>query len=301
MQRRWLELALDHRCNLRCIGCHACEDDGQRLSREKALALLREHRHAGVSSLWIGGGEATMREDLFLVVRAARTLGYERVLLQTNGMRLAYPSYVEALARAGVTDVSVNAKSHDAAIHDRLSGEVEGSHALLVKALENLRSVDVRVAADVLLTTETIVDLDETVRFFAARGVLRFVLWLLSAADIDDERVRRAVPRIADLAPRLEAAKRAADEAGALLASLHTPPCALPANLRALFSPARELSLVVVEPDGRAFPLEDSPFEGGATHAACATCAERARCGGPREDYVAIHGASEFVGIPPSM
>lgn len=298
--RRWLELALDYRCNLRCVGCHACDDDGQRLSGQKALAILREERARGASSLWIGGGEPTMREDLFLVARAARSLGYERVLLQTNALRLAYPEYAEAVVRAGVTDVSVNAKSHRAELHDRLSGGVDGAHALLVKALDNLADRDVRLAADVLLTNETIVELPETIRFFAERGIQRFVLWLLSAADVEDEAVRQAVPRLADVAARLEEAKRVANERGVELASLHTPPCTLPEALRDLFAPARELDLLVVGPDARAFALEDSPFEGGAYVAACDACAARTRCGGPRRDYREIHGDAEFVAIRPA-
>jgi MoaA/NifB/PqqE/SkfB family radical SAM enzyme len=295
-RRRWLEVALDYRCNLRCIGCHACHDDGTRISSEDAARLMREGRERGIESLWIGGGEPTLRDDLLSIVKTARGLGYARVLVQTNGMRLAYAKYADALVAAGVTHVSVNVKSHRADVHDRLS-RADGCHALLVDALRGLAARDVAVSADVLLTRSTIADLPDVVPFYAALGVRRFVLWLLSAADVSERDVVDEIPRIAELVPYLARAAEAARAAGVALVSLHTPPCTLPHELRALFEPASSLDLIVVGPDGRAFPLEDSPFEGGAYVAACAACSVRSRCGGPRADYLRVHGDAEFSAL----
>jgi MoaA/NifB/PqqE/SkfB family radical SAM enzyme len=296
--RRRLEIALDYRCNLRCIGCHACHDTGERMSAQDAVRLLRSARERGVTSLWIGGGEPTLREDMLAVAKSARDVGFEEVVVQTNGMRLAYAAYRDALLAAGVTHVRVNVKSHRASVHDRLSGGVDGCHGLLVDAIAGLVERGVRPTADVLLARSTVGDLPETIAFFAERGVGGFALWLLSAADADgDDSVEREVPRITEAVPFLEAAAKEARARGVELVSFHTPPCTLPPELRAIFSPAKELAMVVAGPDGKTFPLESSSFEGGARVEACAACAERARCGGPRADYVRIHGANEFRAI----
>jgi MoaA/NifB/PqqE/SkfB family radical SAM enzyme len=300
-KRRWLELALDYRCNLRCIGCHACQDTGERLSGPEAGGFLRSARERGIDHLWLGGGEPTLRDDLLAIVRTARKMGFVEVALQTNGMRLAYPKYRDAVLAAGVTEIRFNVKSHRAEVHDRLSGDVP-SHALAMQAIEGLAGIagpPVRVVADVLLARGTAADLPQLVIELGARGVKSVVLWLLSAADANDERVRSEVPRIADLVPVLVAAKASADSAGLKLVSLHTPPCTLPPDLRELFSPASELGLLVVGPDAKPFPLEDSPFEGGAYAKTCWQCMARRACGGPRADYVAIHGDAEFVALRP--
>jgi MoaA/NifB/PqqE/SkfB family radical SAM enzyme len=297
-KRRWLELALDYRCNLRCIGCHACQDTGERLSGPEAGGFLRSARERGIDHLWLGGGEPTLRDDLLSIVRAARKMGFVEVSLQTNGMRLAYPKYRDAVLAAGVTEIRFNVKSHRAEVHDRLSGDVP-SHALAMQAIEGLAGAPVRVVADVLLARGTAADLPQLVTELGARGVASVVLWLLSAADANDDRVRGEVPRIADLVSTLAAASESAVAAGVKLVSLHTPPCTLPPELRALFSAASELGLLVVGPDGRPFPLEDSPFEGGAYTKACWECILRRACGGPRADYVSIHGDAEFVALRP--
>jgi MoaA/NifB/PqqE/SkfB family radical SAM enzyme len=287
----WIELALDYRCNLRCIGCRACVDTGESLTGARIRTLLET---SGVKKLWIGGGEPTLRDDLLAVVATARKLGYERILLQTNGLRLAYPSYVEALVRAGVTDVSVNVKSHRAEVHDALSGR-DGAHELLLRALDNLRRHDVRLLADLLVTRTTGAELPETIEWFAARGIARFTLWLLSAVDVQDPVVEGEVPRIADLP--LVRASEMAERLGVELASLHTPPCTLPSAARHRFLPAKELRLRIVDPSGRAFALEESPFEGGAFQPPCGHCSERGRCNGPRADYIRLHGDREIAAI----
>jgi MoaA/NifB/PqqE/SkfB family radical SAM enzyme len=288
----WLEIALDYRCNLRCLGCHACHDSGERLTTGQAVDLLVAARARGTRALWLGGGEPTLRDDLLALVKHARSLGFDRVLLQTNGMRLVYAAYLDALLAAGVTDVSVNVKSHRAEVHDRLSRGP--CHALLVQALEALRT-RARVSADVLLTRSTAPDLAALVGFYADLGVARFVLWLLSAEDVAEEEVAREVPSFAELLAPLASARAIAEARNVELVSLHTPPCTLPPALRSLYAPAAALQLVVVGPDGRPFALEESSFEGGAYVEACAGCAERSRCGGPRADCVRIHGATEIT------
>lgn len=288
----WLELALDYRCNLRCVGCHACFDDGASLPAAATRARLEEARARGVTRLWLGGGEPTLRDDLLRVIATARSLGFTTICLQTNCLRLAYPAYLDALIAAGVTEFRVNAKSHDAAVHDRLSGR-DGSHALLGTALGLLHARGQRVLADVLVTRSNGPALAETVRFFAGLGVSAFSLWWLSA--VDDEVASAEVPRFVDLGPALTAAAETAQLLGVGLESLHTPPCVLPPAWRALYHPVSELALVVVEPKNQTFDLERSPIEGGAYLPGCAGCSARPRCLGPRADYIRLHGGAEFV------
>ena len=290
---QWLELALDYRCNLRCLGCMACHGGDDALSGAMVRGLLENARRRHIPNLWIGGGEPTLRDDLLRVIATAKRLGFNRILLQTNGMRLAYGPYVDALVAAGVTDVSLNVKSHRAEVHDALSRR-DGTHALLIAAVRELARTRLRRFADVLVTKSTAPDLPQTVRLFAGHGVSRFTLWLLSAADVDDAEVKAEVPKISELHDHLRAAAAAADAAGVELVTLHTPPCTLPPELRRRWQSVRDLRLEVVDPGGHAFPLDTSPFE-GSQYALCDSCAMHVRCAGPRTDYMRIHGHGELV------
>jgi hypothetical protein len=104
-------------------------------------------------------------------------------------------------------------------------------------------------------------------------------------------------PRITDVTPHLAAAlaRLPPDAPPDALTSLHTPPCTLPAGCERARFYAPDLALRVVNPDGRAFLLEDSPMEGGAFLPGCAGCALRPRCNGLRQDYLDRFGSGDFV------
>ncbi len=293
----WLELCLDYRCNQRCLGCRACEGGDEGLSTADAARWLRWGRGQGISGLWLGGGEPTLREDLLVLIRQARKLGYQEVLLQTNGLRLAYDRYAQAVVAAGLSQVRCNLKSADAALHDEISRR-DGAHALLDQALGHLAPLGeerVSLRGDLLLTRATLPGLAATVRYYAGRGVRHFSLWLLSAHDSPEPAVGAAVPPLAEVARALAEAAAVAGELGVEIESLHTPPCTLPRPLRSLFRPPASWQLTIVDSSQRPFSLEGSPFEGGAYVPGCEACSLRASCPGPRADYLALHGAGEFI------
>ena len=81
------------------------------------------------------------------------------------------------------------------------------------------------------------------------------------------------------------------------ITSLHTPACTLPEADHAMLFSAADLALRVSNPGGHEFRLETSPMEGGRYLEGCARCVHRPRCGGLRDDYLAAHGAQEFVPV----
>jgi MoaA/NifB/PqqE/SkfB family radical SAM enzyme len=288
---RWLEITADYRCNNRCVGCFSVQDEGPSMAAREVAETLLEGRRRGATSLWLGGGEPTLRRDLFATVRRARALGYARVKLQTNGMLLGYPDFTERLVRAGVTDVSFSIKGATAGTHDRLA-QTPGCHELMVRGMDHARAAGLTLEGDVLIYRSNHQELPEMVRVYHARGLERFSVWLLSSVDQKGEQVRAEVPRIADVVPKL---MEAMDLGLAEIVSLHTPPCTVPqTHQRCLFF-AADLDMLVTNPGGHAFWLEESPIEGGAYLEGCASCSLRPRCGGPRAEYVAQFGSAEFT------
>ena len=69
---KWLELTLDYRCNLRCVGCRACVGGDDAMSRHDMARWIAWGRRQGILGLWIGGGEPTLRDELPALVQSAR-------------------------------------------------------------------------------------------------------------------------------------------------------------------------------------------------------------------------------------
>lgn len=296
---RWVELTPDYRCNNRCIGCFSVDDHGASSKPAETIAALVRGREAGASWLWLGGGEPTMRRDLFAIVREARRLGYDRVRLQTNGMMLAYEEFASRASEAGITEVAFSIKGSTAGAHDHYA-RTPGTFDLMCRGIENARALGLTLEGDVLVYASSVHDLPAIVAGFRARGLARFRVWLLSAAVSRDPAVHAEVPRIADAVAQIGSAMdAAASDDPEFLVSLHTPACTLPPRHRhAAFDPAA-YGLLVVNPGGHAFRLEESPIEGGHYLAGCAACTFRSRCGGVRRDYVARYGSAEFLPILP--
>lgn len=295
---RWLELAADYRCNNRCVGCFSVQEHGATMSPRELLDALRLGRARGADALWLGGGEPTLRKDLLPLVRAARSLGYTRVKLQSNGMLLAYRVFAEKLREAGVTEVALSLKGSTENSHDARA-QTPGGWKLLHEGLSHLRELGFTLEGDVLLYRSSTAELPGLVRHFHAEGLEHFRLWVLSTVDSPEGALAAEVPRLSEVAAALR--DTLALELSArpdFLQSLHTPPCVLGAALERARFFAPELALLVVNPGGHSFMLEESPLEGGRYLEGCAGCAERARCGGLRADYLAIHGAEEFRPLP---
>jgi hypothetical protein len=115
------------RCNQRCRFCGGKE--GRDLSWPQARAALddirRKHaRDLASVLLVISGGEPTLAPYLPGFIRRALSLGIRpgRVLLTTNGVRLADPAYASALQEAGLTRVEFAFHSHEPRTYDFITG-----------------------------------------------------------------------------------------------------------------------------------------------------------------------------------
>lgn len=288
---RWLEIATGYACNAACLGCHACSaDPGQQMSSAEIAQWLKQGRRDGAQHLWLSGGEPTLRKDFLATLRAARQHGYQRIKVQTNGMLFAYAGFAERAVAAGMNEVNLLLKTQDPARHDALN-RTRGGLQTLHAGLAQLRETSVRLEGDVLLTSETVRELPDLVRHYAGLGLRHFNLWLFSLADQGAADLRALVPRLDDALPFILEARAIAQAHGATMTSLASPHCTLPTAAWDLLFDAAGMDMLVVNPGGHAFRMEDSRLEAGVFHAPCATCAVRSVCHGLRPDYVSVHGA----------
>lgn len=120
-------LEVTQRCNLRCPVCFAGAGDNGG-EQEPSLALLESwYRRlldaGGPYNIQLSGGEPTMRDDLPQIVALGRSLGFDFIQLNTNGLRLAAdPAYVEALREAGLSSIFLQFDGTTAEIYRQLRG-----------------------------------------------------------------------------------------------------------------------------------------------------------------------------------
>lgn len=294
---RWLEISPGYACNCRCLGCYSCSAEAKdQMEWPELLGWLERGRRLGAQHLWLSGGEPTLRKDFLPTLQAAKRLGYQRIKVQTNGMLFSYPQLIDRARAAGMTEVNLLLRSLDPALHDELQ-QTPGSHRLLNQAVDLLAQRDLRLEGDVLVTSKNARELPDLVDHYARRGLRHFNVWLFSLVDQGERDLAGLIPRLSELAPLLLRARALAQGYGVSICSLNTPHCVVDPEAWDLQFDAKGMDLLVVNPGGKAFSLEQSALELGRYVEACEKCAARPWCHGMRDDYLRVHGPGELRAV----
>lgn len=135
-----IELNLGKVCNNRCIFCldrRAPKSAKKWLPVKRAREELERAREEGIESLGLLGGEPTAHPRILEIVRMAKELGFQRIALASNGLKLSKKEFTESLVFSGVTRVGISIHGHNPRIEDFLSGR-KGNFKKKVQAIENL-------------------------------------------------------------------------------------------------------------------------------------------------------------------
>ncbi len=97
------------RCNLHCPICFASAEK-DRAGDPSMETIRRMYRNilesVGNPTIQLSGGEPTVRDDLPRIVAAGREAGFEHILVNTNGVRIARePQYLKQLKEAGASAI----------------------------------------------------------------------------------------------------------------------------------------------------------------------------------------------------
>src|SRR5262249_51926296 len=123
------------------------------------------------------GGEVTLEASLPQFARYARDSGsFPHIRLQTNGRKLADPSYARSLVDCGINEFFVSLHGPDAAVQDGIS-QRPGSFDEAIRGLDNLRTLGVRVLTNTVINTLNVARLADIVDVVAAHGAERMEFW----------------------------------------------------------------------------------------------------------------------------
>lgn len=269
------------RCNQDCVFCSS-PGEGREQTQAEVEALVGR----GGPTLSIEGGEPTLllRRGLPALAAAAKAAGTRDVVLCTNGAALERPGAVEALLEAGVTEFNVNLPAHEAALFDALT-RTSGRFPRRVAAVRNILATagPGRTRLTHVVCSRNAARLPEFAAWAAGafpglRRVSFNLVKVLGYVRADPG----LVPRLSEAGPPLRKALAVCRRRGIDAFVDGFPLCHLEG-----FSD-RSVDL-------QKLPGGDYSHSFEKTHrTACASCARRAGCAGPREDYVELYGDGEL-------
>lgn len=261
-------VALGRACDNACVFC--AQEGLPRVAVQDVT--LPEPRAEGITFV---GGEPGIDERLEGLVARVRQAGHTRIGVQTNGRALSTPGRIEALARAGLTDVHLSIHGPEAPVHDWHTG-APGSFEAAMRTLAAARASGLTVAVVTVLTRSNFRVLAPLPRRLASRGVAAWCIDVPRWRGRAQGNADRVIPR---LALALPFALHAMDAAEAL---------ALPAFVRGAPS-------CLLGPFASRLLPEDAP-RGFAD--VCESCPSRSTCSGADAAYMARFGSSELAPRP---
>jgi len=137
-QPLWLLAELTYKCPLQCPYCSNPKDfagfNDNELSTDQWVRVFEEGRKLGAVQLGFSGGEPLVRQDLDILIREARQMGYYTNLI-TSGVGLNERK-VESFRDAGLDHIQVSFQASDETVNNMLAGSAKAFQQKLKMARE---------------------------------------------------------------------------------------------------------------------------------------------------------------------
>lgn len=307
-----VEIQLGHMCNNRCVFCVS----GQRTAMGEAKPMpaapvverLRESYASGHRKLTLLGGEPTLQPEFMTVVREAVELGFEEIVIFTNGVKTARAEVIdEVLATGGNFTWRISIQGATCEAHENTTKK-HGSFRRILRTLENLQTRDQRITVNMCVVTSNLASVPQFAELLLPFGVSQLHLDMMRPLDAGErtkDEVRDMMPRLRDYAAPMTAMIRAFDERApdfdVNVGNL--PYCVAPALLHRIHHDGERTDTIAIDGDDQLSQPWNKYFvkRRDKTKApACDECVMHDACSGVFESYAELHGLGELSPIRPS-
>lgn len=243
----------------------------------------------GGEGLWMEGGEIANRPDCLSLVATARSRGFRRIGLTTNGHACSAPNAALRLAKAGATHARVAVHGSTADVHEWIVGQ-KGAFRHAVNGARAMVRARIHTRIDCVVTRTNMAQLPEIVALAGAIGS-SFGMRVAVERARNDPSARSTVPRYSLAQPWVESAFARADELGVDTEITGMPLCFL-SGYRARAADRTDTG-----------PAPETVNHGGTRPAPvfgppCVACALQGACRGASSTYVTRWGWDEFPAAP---
>lgn len=307
-----IEIQLGHMCNNRCVFCVS----GQETALGRAgpvdlspiLARLGQAHADGHRKLTLLGGEPTLQPGFLAVVRRAVELGFEEIVIFTNGAKTARGEFIdEILATGGRFTWRISLQGATRASHDRTTKKL-GAFDRIVRTLENLHERGQRVTVNMCVVRSNYASIAEFPALLLRYGVSQLHLDMirpLDAGQRTEDELREMMVPYPELVPLLER-MIAGFPAGFDVNLGNIPYCIAPHLARWIHHDGQATETIAADGDGRHSEAWDKYLvkrRDKAKPAGCERCVFHARCSGVFDTYARFYGTSELVplAVGPSL
>ena len=308
---RQFEIQLGHMCNNRCVFCVS----GQRTAMREAFPLeaapvlekLQEGRAQGLRKVTLLGGEPTIQPGFLEVLRGAVAMGFEEIVIFTNGVKTSRASYVDEVLETGGRFVwRLSFQGATALAHERTTKKL-GSFMRLRETLGNLRARGQRITVNMCVVRSNYASVAEFPALLLPHGVEQLHLDMVRPLDAgvrSEDEMRDMLPRYADMVGPLEemVARFERERPGFDVNIGNLPYCVAP-SLAPWIHHDGETTFTVAVDDRDQLSAAWDKYEVKRRDklklGSCASCVFDGQCSGVFETYARHHGTDDLVPVTP--
>lgn len=276
-----------YKCNNRCTFCAVGTRTQLDGNYERQIELLEKYRRLGVALLDLDGGEPTLYDKLFPLIRHARAIGYEKVNVTTNGRMAFYPEYARKLAHSGVTSILFSLHGPSRHLHAANVGVPEAFDQTLagIRNVSESAPPGLELGANVTLTLSNHRHLDEIAALVHQLGLRWFNIQFLTPFGRATETVAPDTNEAATIVMRVidTWAERMK------LSVINLPWCFMPGYERYLVGDLLKLERHMLFVNNDEVNLFEYLRTQRQYEARCGTCARKVFCGG----FYRMNGVAE--------
>ena len=291
---KWTDIRTGYSCNQQCRFCDQGDARSRVVDADTGAVAATLERLSHRDGVVLAGGEVTLRADLPSLIQTAKSLGYKRVAVQTNGRILASKGAALHLREQGLTDVVLALHAPDAHMHDWLTA-TPGSFRQAISGARASVAAGLRLRITTVVCRSNMPLLSGMVRVAHELGATSQHFTLCREEGGAAAEARMLVPRFSLAGPAIVAAL---DLARLLVVDADVvglPLCFL-GNHRATAGDR----LDVVQPDRVGAVPGVAPARASRYLAPCAGCRLRPACRGVDAHYADRYGDEELLpqGVP---
>jgi len=304
--KRQVEIQLGHMCNNRCVFCVSGQQTAfgrvRPLDEDPILARIDEAFAQGHRKLTILGGEPTLQPSFLNVVRHAVALGFEEIVLFTNGVKTARASFIDEVLQTGGRfnwRISIQGATKEA--HERTTKK-PGSFDRIVKTMEHLRARGQTITVNMCVVSsnyESVAHFPELLLPFGVKQLHLDMMRPLDAGERSEAEMREMLPRYSEMVPALERMIAGFPE-GFDVNIGNLPFCMAPHLARFIHHDGEKTHTIAVDGENelsRPWDKYEVKRRDKLKIPSCRDCVFEPRCSGIFETYRAFYGTSELQPI----
>lgn len=300
------EIQLGHMCNNRCVFCVS----GQRTEMREALPLaadpilksIRELRESGGRQLTFLGGEPTIQPAFLESVKYAVSLGFEEIVVHTNGVKTSRASFVdEVLSFGDNINFRLSFQGATKEAHERTTKKT-GSFGRLVESMKNIQARGRKISVNMCVVQSNYESIEAFPELLLPYGVWQLHLDMMRPLDSgarSEEELRGMIPRYPLMREPLERMVAGFPE-GFDVNIGNLPFCIAPKIAHVIRHDGQTTLTVAVDgDDGLSNPWDkyENKKRDKVKADGCQDCVFDAQCSGFYETYREFHGTGDFVPV----